>query len=134
MYIEETREWSRVKSHTKNTSLCWERLSNMHSWCMHRPALLVILQEAVQLFQVGDDVVFNVGGGDLKPHAAAVEGACEVPGKHFINHPRDNWNDLNHNQLSLSRFPIRPFFSKTEVDLIRWLFFYLSLLMGNQLT
>lgn len=40
---------------------------------------------------------------------------------------------LNHNQLSLPRFSIRPLFSKTEVDLIWWLFFNLSFLVGNQL-
>ena len=40
---------------------------------------------------------------------------------------------LNHYQLPLPGFSIRPFFSKTEVDLIWWLFLNLSFLMGNQL-
>lgn len=40
---------------------------------------------------------------------------------------------LNHDQLPLPGFSVRPFFSKTEVDLIWWLFLNLSFLMGNQL-
>lgn len=46
----------------------------------HWPALvaLVGLQEAVELFEVGDDVVLDVGNGDLQTHAAAVEGAHAV--------------------------------------------------------
>lgn len=40
---------------------------------------------------------------------------------------------LHHDQLPLPRFSIGPLFSKTEVDLVWWLFLNLSLLMGNQL-
>jgi len=60
----------------------------------HRPALLVVLQQAVELLQVSHDVVLDVGRGDLEPHAATVEGAREVTGKHFVDHPGHNWNDL----------------------------------------
>lgn len=45
-----------------------------------RPALLALvgLQQAVQLLQVGNDVVLDVRDGDLQAHAAAVEGAHAV--------------------------------------------------------
>lgn len=66
----------------------------MHGGGLHRPPLLVVLQQAVQLLQVGHDVVLDVRRRDLEAHAAAVEGAREVTGKHFVDHPGHNWNDL----------------------------------------
>lgn len=66
----------------------------MHGGGLHRPPLLVVLQQAVQLLQVGHDVVLDVRRRDLEAHAAAVKGAREVTGKHFIDHPGHNGNDL----------------------------------------
>lgn len=66
----------------------------MHGRGLHGPALLVVLQQPVQLLQVCHDVVLDVGRGDLQPHAAAVKGAREVPGEHLVDHPRHNGDDL----------------------------------------
>lgn len=40
---------------------------------------------------------------------------------------------LHHDEFPLPGFSIGPLLSKTEVDLVWWLFLNLSLLMGNQL-
>lgn len=212
-------------------SLCWEGLCHVHGRGLHGPALLVVLQQPVELLQVCHDVVLDVRSGDLQPHTATVEGAREVPREHLVDHPGHNGDDLgknkspffslkaggislflcrnpcpgcrdfrstlkqthkpillahvtfvfalpnhqsdcsfsgvrrhsrkeqvsvslgsdpkpnkagtchlrapvphlHHDQLPLPGFSIRPLFSKTEVDLIWWLFLNLSLLMGNQL-
>lgn len=66
----------------------------MHGRGRHGPPLLVVLQQPVQLLQVSHDVVLDVGRRDLEPHAAAVKGAREVAGKHFVDHPGHDWNDL----------------------------------------
>lgn len=66
----------------------------MHGGGLHRPPFLVVLQQPVQLLQVSHDVILDVGRRDLEPHAATVKGAREVTGKHFIDHPGHNWNDL----------------------------------------
>lgn len=79
---------------TKGLSLCWERLCHVHGGGLHGPALLVVLQQPVQLLQVRHDVVLDVRRGDLQPHAAAVKGAREVPREHLVDHPGHNGDDL----------------------------------------
>lgn len=74
----------------------------MHGRGLHGPALLVVLQQPVQLLQVRHDVVLDVGRGDLQPHAAAVEGAREVPGEHLVDHPGHNRDDLLKNKSFLA--------------------------------
>lgn len=61
-----------------------------------RPAVLALvgLQQAVQLLQVGNYVVFDIWNGDLQPNAAAVEGPRVVSGKHLAYHAGDHRNDL----------------------------------------
>lgn len=61
---------------------------------LHGPALLVVLQQPVQLLQVCHDVVLDVRRGDLQPHAAAVEGSREVPREHLVDHPGHNGDHL----------------------------------------
>lgn len=61
-----------------------------------RPAVLALvgLQEAVELLQVGHDVVLDVGDGDLQANAAAVEGARGVAGEHLDDHASHHGDDL----------------------------------------
>lgn len=61
---------------------------------LHGPALLVVLQQPVQLLQVCHDVVLDVRRGDLQPHAAAVKGSREVPREHLVDHPGHNGDHL----------------------------------------
>lgn len=83
-----------LRGKAERLSLGGERLRHVHGGGRHRPPLLVVLQQPVQLLQVSHDVVLDVGCRDLEPHAAAVKGAREVPGKHFVDHPGHNGNDL----------------------------------------
>lgn len=84
----------KARGQAKRLSLRRERLRHVHGGGLHRPPLLVVLQQAVELLQVGHDVVLDVGGGDLQAHAAAVKGAREVTRKHLIDHPGHDGNDL----------------------------------------
>lgn len=75
----------------------------MYVWGLHWPAFLMILQQAVELLQLGNDVVLDVRSGDLKPHTATVEGACEVTREHLIDHPSYNWNYLHEKNFTTLR-------------------------------
>lgn len=79
---------------TGGLSLRRQWLCHVHGGGLHRPPLLVGLQQAVQLLQVSHDVVLDVRSRDLEPHTAAVKGAREVTGKHLIYHPSHNRDDL----------------------------------------
>lgn len=61
-----------------------------------RPVLLALvgLQQAVELLQVGHDVVFDVRDGDLQANAATVEGPCVVAGEHLRDHASHHGDDL----------------------------------------
>lgn len=72
-------------------------LDNVHAGARRQsPALLtlVCLQQAVQLLEVGHDVVFDVWDGNLQANAAAVEGSGVIVGKHLTYHPGHHRNDL----------------------------------------
>lgn len=79
---------------TECLSLRRQWLCHVHGGGLHRPPLLVGLQQAVQLLQVSHNVVLDVRSRDLEPHTAAVKGAREVTGKHLIYHPSHNRDDL----------------------------------------
>lgn len=79
---------------TGGLSLRRQWLCHVHGGGLHRPPLLVGLQQAVQLLQVSHNVVLDVRSRDLEPHTAAVKGAREVTGKHLIYHPSHNRDDL----------------------------------------
>lgn len=54
----------------------------------------MILQQAVELFQLSNNVVLDIRSRDLKSHAAAVKRTGEITGEHLIDHPSYNWNYL----------------------------------------
>lgn len=97
-----------------------------HSWLLGRqgwgqlhaggglhglPAFLG-LQNAVELFQLSNDVIFDVWSWDLQADTATVKGSCEVTRKHLIDHPRHHWDYLNQDEFPVLGFPIWPFFPK----------------------
>lgn len=78
-------------------SLALQRVDEVQARARRQnPAVLALVgvQQAVELFQMGHDVVFDIGDGDLEAHASAVEGSRVVSGKHFRDHASHHGNDL----------------------------------------
>ena len=75
--------------------LGWQGRGHLHArGGLHGLPAFLGLEDAVQLLQLGDDVILDVGSWDLQADAATVKGSCKITRKHLIDHSRHHGNDL----------------------------------------
>lgn len=52
------------------------------------------LKDVVQLFELSNDVIFDVWSGDLQANVVIVKGSGKIIRKHFIDYASYYWDDL----------------------------------------